>query len=106
LTHKMTTSIRLPKVIFMSAPTVSPISLAMVSVAYVNNPDNGMIAIALDVKTIEGFALDRYVAIPIGTKMSRRFPQLENAIARTVNTIDMRDPDLATLFFTEVFLLV
>jgi hypothetical protein len=66
-TYKIIISIKLPKLIFRSAPMLSPISRAMHSVAKVNKFDSGMTAKAFEVKTTGAFAFARYVMYPIGT---------------------------------------
>jgi hypothetical protein len=68
----MINSIRFPKLTFKNAPTLSPISWAMHSVAKDNIPDSGITARAFDVNIIEGSALARYVINPTGTNTSRR----------------------------------
>jgi hypothetical protein len=47
---KMMSSTALPKVTFINAPTVSPMRLATLSVAWLRSPANGMIAIAFIAK--------------------------------------------------------
>jgi hypothetical protein len=50
-THKIISSTKFPKLIFNSAPILSPISRAIHSVAIVKSPDNGITARAFDVNT-------------------------------------------------------
>ena len=51
-TYNIISSTALPKVMFMRAPTVSPKSLATLSVAWLSSPARGIMAIAFIAKTI------------------------------------------------------
>ena len=77
----MMSSTALPNVTFISAPTVSPILLATLSVAWLNSPARGMMAMAFIANTIVGFTPAKLTAIPTGTKTKRRLSQLESKIS-------------------------
>jgi len=68
----MISSTALPNVTFISAPIVSPILFATLSVAWLRSPANGMIAIAFIPNMIPGLRLAALDAMPIGTKTSNR----------------------------------
>ena len=68
----MISSTALPNVTFISAPTVSPILLATLSVAWLRRPAKGMIAMAFIPNMIPGLRLAALAAIPTGTKTSNR----------------------------------
>ena len=70
-TYNIISSTALPKVTFISAPMVSPILLATLSVAWLRRPARGMIAIAFMPKTMPGFRLAALAAIPTGTTTKR-----------------------------------
>ena len=69
----MISSTALPNVTFISAPTVSPILLATLSVAWLRRPAKGMIAMAFIPKMTPGCKLAAFEAIPTGTNTSNRF---------------------------------
>lgn len=67
----MMSSTALPKVTFISAPIVSPILLATLSVAWLSRPAKGMIAMAFMPKMIPGLRLTALATIPTGTKTNK-----------------------------------
>lgn len=67
----MMSSTALPKVTFISAPTVSPILLATLSVAWLSKPARGTIAMAFMPKIIPGLRLAVLATIPTGTKTNK-----------------------------------
>jgi hypothetical protein len=69
-TYKRISSTRLPNVMFSRAPIVSPARAAIASVASVRRADNGIMAMALQIKTKRGFASNRYDTIPAATNTS------------------------------------
>ena len=54
---------------FSKAPIVSPNRLATLSVAWLNNPANGIIATAFIAKMISALRWAKLAAIPMGTKI-------------------------------------
>ena len=80
-TYNMMSSTALPNVTFMSAPTVSPILLATLSVAWLSIPARGMIAIAFIANTVVGLTPAALTAMPTGTKTKRTLSQLESRIS-------------------------
>ena len=79
-TYKMISSTALPNVTFINAPTVSPKSLAILWVAWLNKPAKGTIAIAFMANTTLGFILATCRAMPTGTNIKRTLSQLESKI--------------------------
>lgn len=71
-THmKMINSTAFPNVTFIRAPIVSPIRTATLSVAWLNRPARGMIAMAFMAKTMPADAPANLTAMPTGTKTSK-----------------------------------
>ncbi len=80
----MINSTAFPNVTFISAPIVSPILFATLSVAWLRRPASGMIAIAFIENMMTGLTPAASTAIPTGTKTSRRLIQLENKMLLVV----------------------
>lgn len=78
-TYKMINSTRFPKLIFSNAPTVSPASLAILSVASVNSADSGTIAMAFVMKTMAGYVCAMYAAAPSGTNTMRQVSHVDES---------------------------
>lgn len=75
--YKMISSTALPNETFNRAPKVSPRRLATLSVAWLNSPARGMMAMAFMAKMSEGlFGAANFTAMPMGTKNSRMLTQL------------------------------
>ena len=81
----MISSTAFPKVTFISAPMVSPILFATLSVAWLRRPARGMIAMAFIPNTIPGERLAAFAAMPIGTKTSNTLIMLESMMDLAVS---------------------
>ena len=77
----MISSTALPKVMFIRAPIVSPISLATLWVAWLNSPASGIIAIAFIANTMLLFTPAAWTAMPTGTKTKSVLSQLDSNIS-------------------------
>lgn len=90
-THNKINSTMFPRLMFSSAPIVSPVSLAILSVASVSKADKGTMAMALQMKVKIGLLSHIYVNTPIGTKTRR-------ALSHVDNTISFREPKKVVRF--------
>lgn len=83
ITHNRISSTRFPIVMFSKAPTVSPASEAIISVAPVSKEDSGTTAMALVMNMTRGALSDQNVQTPMGTKIRRQLSHNENIFFQT-----------------------